>query len=106
MQFLLCVLYGILFSDHLAVQHSSASLTINENCDPDVRVDMEMVLNRIVPEGLPEYQHTAEGLDDMPGHVKSSLLGVSINVPISNGQFAFGTWQGLYLGEHRDRGGE
>ncbi|KAK9718405.1 hypothetical protein K7432_005529 [Basidiobolus ranarum] len=86
------------------LQHSSASLTINENCDPDVRVDMEMMLNRIAPENAP-YIHTMEGADDMPGHVKSSLFGVSLNIPISNGRLALGTWQGIWLCEHRDYGG-
>ncbi|KAJ1679079.1 hypothetical protein EV182_002771 [Spiromyces aspiralis] len=75
------------------VQHSSASLTLNENYDPDVRVDMEMMLNRLVPEDAP-YTHTMEGPDDMPGHVKSSLFGASLTIPIRNGQLALGTWQG------------
>ncbi|KAI9145242.1 hypothetical protein BKA69DRAFT_1024965 [Paraphysoderma sedebokerense] len=86
------------------LQHTSASLTINENCDPDVRVDMEMMLNKLVPENAP-YVHTDEGADDMPGHVKSSLLGVSLNIPISNGNLALGTWQGIWLCEHRNHGG-
>lgn len=90
---------------HLFIQHTSASLSINENADPDVRVDMETFFNHIAPEtGLP-LVHTLEGPDDMPGHVKSSLLGASISVPISGGQLAFGTWQGIYLCEHRNRGG-
>ena len=90
---------------HLFIQHTSASLTINENADPDVRVDMETYFNAIAPEkGLPLI-HTIEGPDDMPAHVKSSLLGSSISVPIANGELAFGTWQGIYLCEHRDHGG-
>lgn len=83
------------------LQHTSASLSLNENADPDVREDMEMALNNIAPEDLP-YQHTDEGPDDMPGHVKSSLLGVSLNIPITNGRFNLGTWQGIYLCEHRN----
>lgn len=83
------------------IQHTSASLTLNENADPDVRVDMETALNHIAPESLP-YVHTLEGPDDMPAHVKSSLLGASVLVPISDGRLCFGTWQGIYLCEHRD----
>ena len=90
---------------HLFIQHTSASLTINENADPDVRVDMETFFNSIAPEvGLP-LVHTIEGLDDMPAHVKSSLLGASISIPIRNGKLALGTWQGIYLCEHRNYGG-
>ena len=89
---------------HVFIQHTSASLTINENADPDVPVDMEMAINRIVPETFP-YIHTLEGPDDMPAHVKASLMGSSVTVPISAGQPCLGTWQGLYLCEHRDRGG-
>lgn len=90
---------------HLFIQHTSASLTINENADPDVRTDMETYFNRIVPEsGLP-LVHTVEGPDDMPAHVKSSLLGPSLSIPIRQGQLAFGTWQGIYLCEHRNHGG-
>jgi secondary thiamine-phosphate synthase enzyme len=93
---------------NLFVQHTSASLTINENADPDVRVDMETAMNKIVPaqwnrDGT--FRHTMEGDDDMPGHVKSSLMGVSLNIPIKNGKLALGTWQGIYLNEHRDQGG-
>lgn len=93
---------------HLFVQHTSASLTINENADPDVRVDMETALNKIVPaqwnrDGT--FRHTMEGDDDMPGHVKSSLMGVAVQIPIRNGKLALGTWQGIYLNEHRDQGG-
>ncbi|KXS13105.1 hypothetical protein M427DRAFT_59002 [Gonapodya prolifera JEL478] len=86
------------------LQHTSASLTINENYDPDVRVDMEMMLNRLAPENAP-YTHTMEGSDDMPGHVKSSLFGVSLNIPVRDGKLALGTWQGIWLCEHRDDGG-
>lgn len=90
---------------HLFIQHTSASLTINENADPDVRVDMETYMNSIAPEkGLP-LTHTVEGPDDMPAHVKSSLLGSSVLIPITGGQLNFGTWQGIYLCEHRDHGG-
>ncbi|RUP16032.1 hypothetical protein BC936DRAFT_139556 [Jimgerdemannia flammicorona] len=86
------------------MQHTSASLCLNENVDPDVRADMEMALNRIAPESFP-YVHTDEGPDDMPGHVKSALVGVSLNIPITNGKFNMGTWQGIWLCEHRDHGG-
>ncbi len=90
---------------HLFTLHTSASLTVNENADPDVRVDMETYFNHIAPEqGLP-LEHTLEGPDDMPAHVKSSLLGASVSVPIRDGQLALGTWQGIYLCEHRNRGG-
>ncbi|MDP6446697.1 MAG: secondary thiamine-phosphate synthase enzyme YjbQ [Pirellulaceae bacterium] len=87
---------------HLFLQHTSASLTINENADPDVPVDLESSLNSIAPEDFP-YAHTLEGPDDMPAHVKSSLLGCSLSIPIQNGCLALGTWQGVYLCEHRDR---
>ena len=87
---------------HVFIQHTSASLTINENADADVRVDMESSLNAIVPEHFP-YVHTMEGPDDMPAHVKCSLLGSSVSVPIRDGRFELGTWQGIYLCEHRDR---
>lgn len=93
---------------HLFVQHTSASLTINENADPDVRTDLETALNRIVPASWNRdgsFRHTMEGDDDMPGHCKSSLMGVSLQIPISHGQLALGTWQGVYLNEHRDQGG-
>ncbi|PHZ10260.1 UPF0047-domain-containing protein [Rhizopus microsporus ATCC 52813] len=86
------------------LQHTSASLMINENADPDVQKDMEMGLNKIVPESFP-YIHTAEGPDDMPGHLKSGIVGVSLNVPITNGRLNLGTWQGIYLCEHREHGG-
>ncbi len=84
----------------LFLQHTSASLSINENADPDVRKDLDMALARIAPESYP-YRHTAEGPDDMPAHVKSSLLGASLQVPVQDGRLALGTWQGIYLGEHR-----
>ena len=87
------------------IQHSSASLTINENADPDVRHDLEAHFNKFVPESASYYYHTSEGPDDMPAHIKASTLGSSVTVPVSNGQLALGTWQGIYLGEHRDYGG-
>ena len=88
----------------LFLQHTSASLTINENADPDVRLDLEAATSAIAPESFP-YQHTCEGPDDMPAHVKSSLLGCSLGVPVRQGRMALGTWQGIYLCEHRDRAG-
>ena len=90
---------------HLFIQHSSASLTINENADPTVRTDMEKHFNQFVPEDAPYYQHTYEGSDDMPAHIKASTLGSSVSIPISSGCLNLGTWQGIYLGEHRDYGG-
>jgi len=90
---------------HLFIKHSSASLTINENADPTVRTDMEKHFNVIAPERAPYYQHIYEGDDDMPAHIKSSLLGSSISIPITKGQLNLGIWQGIYLGEHRDYGG-
>jgi len=90
---------------HLFIQHTSASLTINENADPDVRADMERWFDQAVPENAPYIVHTAEGPDDMPAHLKASLLGSSVSVPIRDGRLALGTWQGVYLGEHRDHGG-
>lgn len=90
---------------HLFIQHTSASLTLNENADPTVRSDMESHFNKFVPERASYYQHIYEGDDDMPAHIKASLLGASITIPISNGSLALGTWQGVYLGEHRDYGG-
>ena len=89
---------------HVFIQHTSASLTVNENADPDVRVDMESALGRLAPESAP-YIHTCEGPDDMPAHVKSSLMGCSLSVPVRRGTLALGTWQGIYLCEHRNRGG-
>lgn len=86
---------------HVFIQHTSASLTINENADADVRTDFEMVMNHVVPESL-DYVHTLEGPDDMPAHVKASMLGSSVSIPVSGGRLALGTWQGIYLCEHRD----
>ena len=91
---------------HVFIQHSSASLSINENADPDVRVDMEAFVNKTVPENAPYFVHTFEGSDDMPAHIKSSLFGASVTVPVSNGKLKLGTWQGIYLCEHRNRGGK
>lgn len=90
---------------HLFIQHTSASLSINENADATVRSDLEAHLNKIIPENAPYYQHTYEGSDDMPAHIKASLLGSSVTIPISNGTFSLGIWQGIYLGEHRNHGG-
>ncbi len=90
---------------NLFLQHTSASLTINENADPTVRADMERHFTRSISEDLRLYQHNYEGADDMPAHIKSSLLGVSLNIPVTQGRLALGTWQGIYLGEHRDHGG-
>ena len=91
---------------HLFLQHSSASLSINENCDPSVRDDMESYFNDIVNEEKPYFTHTYEGSDDMPAHIKSSLLGVSISIPVTQGRLNLGTWQGIYLNEHRNHGGK
>lgn len=88
------------------IQHTSASLTINENADPTVRRDFEMYFNKAVPENDPDYQHDDEGSDDMPAHLKAAMLGSSVMVPIRNGRLAFGTWQGIYLCEHRNYGGQ
>lgn len=88
---------------HLFLQHTSASLTINENADPTVRADLEQHFNRFVPENAPYYQHDYEGSDDMPAHIKSSILGCQLTVPITDGQLALGTWQGIYLAEHRNQ---
>lgn len=93
---------------NLFIQHTSASLTINENADPDVKVDLETALNKLVPAKWARdgtFLHTMEGEDDMAGHVKSSLMGPSLNIPIVNGRLGLGTWQGIYLNEHRDQGG-
>ncbi|MCD4789296.1 MAG: secondary thiamine-phosphate synthase enzyme YjbQ [Bacteroidales bacterium] len=87
------------------IQHTSAGLTINENADPTVRTDFETVFNKLVPEGASYYIHTFEGLDDMPAHIKSSLVGQSITIPITNHRLNLGTWQGIYLCEFRNRGG-
>lgn len=89
---------------HLFIKHTSASLTLNENADPAVRTDMETGFNRIVPEGE-RYVHDSEGIDDMPAHLKASLLGSSLSIPVSHGELNVGTWQGIYLCEHRNRGG-
>lgn len=87
------------------IQHTSASLSINENADPTVRRDFEMFFNKNVPEDDPDYQHTDEGSDDMPAHLKAALLGTSVSIPIRQGRLALGTWQGIYLCEHRNYGG-
>lgn len=90
---------------HLHLLHTSASLSLNENTDPDVRRDLETIMNRVVPENSRDYAHVLEGPDDMPAHGKSSILGTSIMIPVQNGRFLLGTWQGIYLGEHRNHGG-
>jgi secondary thiamine-phosphate synthase enzyme len=90
---------------HIFIKHTSASLTLNENADPTVRTDFESHFNQLAPENAPYYRHTFEGADDMPAHIKSSLLGSSVVIPISSGRLNLGTWQGIYLCEHRDRGG-
>ncbi|MEP0355157.1 MAG: secondary thiamine-phosphate synthase enzyme YjbQ [Paraglaciecola sp.] len=87
---------------HLFIQHTSASLTINENADPTVRIDMETQINKIAPENMAYYMHNYEGADDMPAHLKASLLGNNLTIPISGGHLALGTWQGIILGEHRN----
>lgn len=86
---------------HVFIQHTSASLTINENADPDVRADLETAMDHAAPENLP-YTHTLEGADDMPAHVKASLMGSSLSIPVSDGELNLGTWQGIYLCEHRN----
>ncbi|MCT8248171.1 secondary thiamine-phosphate synthase enzyme YjbQ [Proteus faecis] len=91
---------------HFFIQHTSASLMINENADPTVRSDFESFFNRSVKEDEDDYLHTYEGSDDMPAHIKSSLLGQSVTIPISQGELNLGIWQGIYLGEHRNHGGE
>lgn len=90
---------------HLFIRHTSASLTLNENASPDVRRDFASWFDRAVPEDAPYWTHTVEGPDDMPAHVKASLLGPSLSLPVRDGRLALGTWQGVYLCEHRDRGG-
>ena len=87
------------------IKHTSASLTINENADPTVRVDFESYINTFVPENETYYKHTYEGSDDMPAHIKASLFGASVTIPITNGKLNLGIWQGIYLCEHRDYGG-
>ena len=88
------------------MKHTSASLTINENADPTVRSDMEKFLNKTVPENEPYFQHTMEGPDDMPAHIKASMMGSSVTIPLTNGSMNLGTWQGIYLCEHRNYGGD
>ena len=90
---------------HFFILHTSASLTLNENADPDVRRDLETHLRHLVPDGASHYVHVLEGPDDMPAHIKASLMGASVTVPIAHGRLRLGIWQGLYLGEHRDHGG-
>ena len=90
---------------NIFIKHTSASLTINENAAPDVRIDFESYFNHAVREDEPYYQHLDEGADDLPAHLKASILGCSLNIPISNGCFNLGTWQGIYLCEHRNQGG-
>ena len=90
---------------HVFIQHTSASLTLNENASPDARRDFEAWVNDAVPEGAPYWRHVLEGADDMPAHIKASLFGPGLTLPVRDGRFALGTWQGIYLCEHRDRGG-
>jgi secondary thiamine-phosphate synthase enzyme len=90
---------------HLFLRHTSASLTLNENASPDVRRDFASYFDRAVPEDAPYWTHTFEGPDDMPAHIKASLLGPSLSIPVAGGRLALGTWQGIYLCEHRDAGG-
>jgi secondary thiamine-phosphate synthase enzyme len=90
---------------HLLIQHTSASLALNENASPDVRRDFETWFDQAVPEGAPYWTHTLEGDDDMPAHIKAALLGPSLTLPVSKGRLALGTWQGIFLCEHRDHGG-
>ena len=87
------------------IKHTSAGITINENADPTVREDFESHFNEMVPENMPYYKHTLEGSDDMPAHIKASLLGSSLQIPVTNGKLNMGTWQGIYLAEHRNNGG-
>ena len=89
---------------HLFIQHTSASLAVNENVSPEVRRDLERHLRELVPDGPHHYEHTLEGEDDMPAHIKAALLGSSLTIPIAQGALLLGTWQGIYLGEHRDNG--
>ncbi len=90
---------------HFFIKHTSASLTINENADPDVRADMETHFNKMVPESASYYLHTLEGSDDMTSHIKSSIIGASVTAPVTDGRLNLGTWQGIYLCEHRNNGG-
>lgn len=87
---------------HAFIKHTSASLTINENADPTVRMDFETHINKMVPENMPYYKHNYEGPDDMPAHIKTSLMGSQVQIPITNGKLNLGIWQGIYLGEHRN----
>jgi len=91
---------------HVFIQHTSAALTINENADPSVRVDFESVFNHLVPENMPFLTHTLEGPDDMPAHIKAAMIGHSVTIPITRGRLRLGTWQGIYLCEFRNQGGE
>lgn len=91
---------------HLLIQHTSASLALNEDAAPEVRRDFESWFDQAVPEGAPYWTHTTEGPDDMPAHIKAALLGPSLTLPVSDGRLALGTWQGIYLCEHRDHGGQ
>ncbi len=91
---------------HFFIQHTSASLAINENADPSVRVDMEAFFNRAIPENEPYYTHILEGADDMPAHIKAVTIGSELTIPIHHGRLMLGVWQGIYLGEHRDYGGK
>lgn len=88
------------------IKHTSASLTINENADPTVRLDFESHINKMIPENMSYYKHNYEGSDDMPAHIKSSMLGCQVTIPVTNGQLNLGVWQGIYLGEHRNNGGK
>ncbi|MGF7141269.1 secondary thiamine-phosphate synthase enzyme YjbQ [Roseimarinus sediminis] len=90
---------------HLLLQHTSAALTLNENADPDVRHDLQHFIHQLIPENHPLYTHVLEGSDDMPAHIKSSLFGVSLSIPVTNHQLNLGTWQGIYLCEFRNHGG-
>jgi secondary thiamine-phosphate synthase enzyme len=90
---------------HLFIKHTSASLTINENADPTVSTDLERTFNKLIPEGSKDYSHSTEGPDDMPAHIKSSMIGCSVIIPITNHRFNLGTWQGIFLCEFRDHGG-
>lgn len=90
---------------NIFIKHSSAGITINENADPSVRADFESFMNELIPEHLPLYKHVMEGPDDMPAHLKASLMGTSVNIPVSKGKLNLGTWQGIYLCEFRDQGG-
>lgn len=90
---------------HVLIKHTSAGITLNENADPSVRADFESFVNKLIPENHPVYTHTYEGADDMPAHLKSSIIGAELTIPITNGRLNLGTWQGIYLGEYRDHGG-